>query len=56
VDSGELSGWLWSRHRIITTVIKHPEFEGIRVTPGVYTHLEELDRFVEAMVPSPGTA
>lgn len=50
VDSGELSSWLWSKHRIITVAIKHPEFEGIRVTPSVYTHLEELDRFVEAMI------
>jgi isopenicillin-N epimerase len=50
VDSGELSNWLWSKFRIITVAIKHPEFEGIRVTPSVYTHLEELDRFVEAMV------
>ena len=50
VDSGELSSWLWSKHRIITTVIKHPEFQGLRVTASVYTHLEELDRFVEAMV------
>jgi isopenicillin-N epimerase len=50
VDSGDLSSWLWTRHRIITTVIKHPEFQGVRVTASVYTHLEELDRFVEAMV------
>jgi isopenicillin-N epimerase len=50
VDSGELSNWLWSKHRIITTVIKHPEFQGVRVTASVYTHLEELDRFVDAMV------
>ncbi len=50
VDSGELGNWLWNRHRIITVAIKHPEFEGIRVTPSIYTHLEELDRFVEAMI------
>jgi isopenicillin-N epimerase len=50
IDSGILSNWLWERHRIITVAIKHPEFEGIRVTASVYTSLEELDRFVEAMV------
>lgn len=49
VDSRELSNWLWERHRIITVGIRHPEFEGIRVTASVYTTLEELDRFVEAM-------
>ncbi len=48
-DPGHLSDWLWDRHRIITTPIDHPEFQGIRVSPSVYTTLEELDRFVEAM-------
>jgi selenocysteine lyase/cysteine desulfurase len=49
VDSAELTSWLWAKHRIITAAIKHPEFEGIRVTASVYTTLEELDRFVGAM-------
>jgi selenocysteine lyase/cysteine desulfurase len=50
VDTGALSSWLWNRHRIITVAIKHPEFEGLRVTASVYTLREELDRFVEAML------
>lgn len=50
VDSRVLSDWLWDRFRIITVAIKHPEFEGIRVTASVYTTLQELDRFVDAMV------
>lgn len=45
VDSGELNSYLWSEHRILVTTIKHEEFEGIRVTPSVYTTLPELDRF-----------
>jgi selenocysteine lyase/cysteine desulfurase len=49
VDSKELDRWLWNSHRILTTPIIHPEFEGIRVTPSVYTMLEELDRFCDAM-------
>ena len=49
VDSGELSSYLWRNHKIIVTAIKHPEFEGIRVTPNVYTTLEELDRFADVM-------
>jgi isopenicillin-N epimerase len=49
VDPSDLTSWLWNRHKIIVTPIKHPEFQGIRVTPSVYTMLEELDRFVEAM-------
>jgi isopenicillin-N epimerase len=49
VDSGELGSHLWNNYRIIVTPIKHPEFEGIRVTPNVYTTPEELDRFADAM-------
>lgn len=49
VDSGELMQHLWQRYRIIVTAIKHPEFQGIRVTPNVYTTLEEIDRFADAM-------
>ncbi|MFB0516394.1 MAG: aminotransferase class V-fold PLP-dependent enzyme [Candidatus Neomarinimicrobiota bacterium] len=49
VDSEKLADYLWQRYRIIVTPIKHPEFEGIRVTPNVYTTLEEIDRFTDIM-------
>ncbi|MFC1502641.1 aminotransferase class V-fold PLP-dependent enzyme [bacterium] len=49
IDPGKLSDHLWKKHRIIVTPIKHDEFEGIRVTPNVYTTLEEVDRFCDAM-------
>lgn len=49
LDNGKLSSHLWDKHRILTTAIKHDEFEGIRVTPSVYTTLEELDRFCLAV-------
>ncbi|NNE35237.1 MAG: aminotransferase class V-fold PLP-dependent enzyme [Rhodothermales bacterium] len=49
VDSGAVGSYMWDQHKIIVTPIKHPEFEGMRITPNVYTTLEELDRFIEAM-------
>ena len=49
VDSRSLAEHLWAEHRILTVGIKHPEFEGIRVSPSVFTTLEELDRFSEAL-------
>jgi isopenicillin-N epimerase len=49
VDSTKLGDWLWDKHRILVTAIKHEEFEGIRVTPSVYTLPAEIDRFCEAM-------
>lgn len=50
VDTGAIGRFLWDKHRIIVTPIKHAEFEGMRVTANVYTTLEELDRFVDAML------
>ena len=49
VDSGKLASYLWREHRILTTAIKHEQFEGVRVTPNVYTTPGELDRFVAVM-------
>jgi selenocysteine lyase/cysteine desulfurase len=49
VDPGELTSWLFREHRIIVTPIVHDDFRGIRVSPSVYTTLEELDRFGDAM-------
>jgi selenocysteine lyase/cysteine desulfurase len=49
IDSVKLSEYLWDKKGILTTAIKHDEFSGIRVTPNVYTTLEELDRFAESV-------
>lgn len=49
IDSGELAQHLWNAEHIIVTPIKHVEFEGIRVSPSVYTTMDELDRFCESM-------
>jgi selenocysteine lyase/cysteine desulfurase len=44
-----LQEWLWNAHRILVTPIGHPDCSGLRVSPSVYTSLEELDRFCDAM-------
>lgn len=49
IPSPKVVGRLWERWRIITTPIEHAEYEGVRVTPNVYTTLEEIDTFGEAM-------
>jgi selenocysteine lyase/cysteine desulfurase len=49
VDPVSLAGHLFNNYRIITTAIKHEEFEGLRVTPNVYSTLREVDIFAEAM-------
>ena len=49
LDTARLSNWLWTEHRIVNVPIGHEECEGLRISPSVYTTLEELDRFAEAM-------
>jgi len=41
--------YLFDKHRIFTVPIVHEEFQGIRITPNVYTTLGELDRFCDQM-------
>jgi len=43
----KLREWLWSKHRVMTTPINHPEFNGLRITPSVYTTPHEIDLFVD---------
>ncbi len=46
----ELSGHLLEKHRIFTVAINHKdEFSGLRITPNVYTTLEEIDDFSRVM-------
>jgi isopenicillin-N epimerase len=47
LDPGKLGGWLMSQHRVVTTPIGHAEFSGIRITPNIYTTLDDVDRFSE---------
>ena len=49
VETNKVVEQLWAKWRIIATPINHAEYSGIRVTPNVYTTLEEVDTFAEAM-------
>jgi selenocysteine lyase/cysteine desulfurase len=46
---GDVVGELWSRARIFATPIEHAQFRGVRVSPNVYTRMEDLDLFVRTM-------
>lgn len=50
LDPEKLGSWLMREYRIVQTPIVHPEFRGIRVTPNIYTTLDEIDRFSEAVL------
>jgi selenocysteine lyase/cysteine desulfurase len=47
IDTEKLQAHLWEKHRILTTPIVHPEFNGLRITPNVYTRPDEVDVFSE---------
>jgi selenocysteine lyase/cysteine desulfurase len=49
-DAPRLANYLWTKSRIWTTAVVTPgEYQGLRITPNVYTTLEEIDTFGEAM-------
>jgi selenocysteine lyase/cysteine desulfurase len=56
MDASKIAAFLWDKYRVIVPAIKSgelpgPQFEyqGVRVTPNIYTTLEELDTFCEGM-------
>ncbi len=49
IEPGKLMSYLRKQHHIVVVAIGHPACTGIRVTPNVYTTLDEVDRFAEAM-------
>jgi selenocysteine lyase/cysteine desulfurase len=49
IEPAKIGSYLFDKHRIFTTPIVHEEFQGVRITPNVYTTLPELDRFCGVM-------
>ncbi|MGH7677026.1 MAG: aminotransferase class V-fold PLP-dependent enzyme [Gemmatimonadaceae bacterium] len=50
LEIAKLQPWLYAKHRIVATPIINDEMSGLRVTPNVYTTLEEVDRFAEVVL------
>ena len=48
-DIKAMNQWLFDSFGIVTHVTEHPEYTGFRVTPNVFTTLNELDRFCDAV-------
>jgi isopenicillin-N epimerase len=49
-NAPQLAKYLWEKHRIWTVgVVTEGEYQGLRITPNVYTTLEEIDTFTEVM-------
>jgi selenocysteine lyase/cysteine desulfurase len=49
IETPKLQSWLWTKHRVMTTPIVHPEFHGLRITPSIYTTVHDIDAFSDVM-------
>jgi selenocysteine lyase/cysteine desulfurase len=49
IDVSKAYDFLWTKYRIITAAIKRDDYQGLRVTPNIYTTLEEVDTFAAAI-------
>lgn len=50
IESAKIAGHLYNRWRIVTTVIGcDGQYQGLRITPNVYTTLRDIDSFADAM-------
>lgn len=49
IDTRALTRFFWDEYRIVINAIVRDEYEGLRVTPNVYTRPREIDTFVEGM-------
>jgi selenocysteine lyase/cysteine desulfurase len=50
MDMAKLGGWLLSKHNIVTTPMVNDEFQGMRITPNVYTTIDEIDLFADRVI------
>ncbi|MGD0696143.1 MAG: aminotransferase class V-fold PLP-dependent enzyme [Terriglobia bacterium] len=49
LDPGKLAEFLWDKHRIIVVPMTHTKFSGLRVTPNIYSTVQEVDTFSAAV-------
>ena len=50
LEAPKLQQYLWNKYRIWTTaIVTEGEYQGLRITPNVYSTLEEIDTFTEVM-------
>ncbi len=47
VDAAKVQSALWSKYNILTALMAHEEYTGLRITPNVYTTLRDIDTFCE---------
>jgi selenocysteine lyase/cysteine desulfurase len=49
VDAQKMTDALWSKYNIVTAHVAHEEYDGIRVTPHIYSTVGDIDYFAESV-------
>ena len=47
VDARQMHDSLWNKYNIMTALMPHEEYTGIRVTPHIYSTVRDIDFFAE---------
>ena len=57
VDAGKMYETLYNKHNIVTARVELPgQYDGLRVTPHIYSTLRDVDTFADAVEKEVGTA
>jgi len=49
VDAQKMSEILWNKYNIITAHSRHEEYDGLRITPHIYSTIGDIDFFAESV-------
>src|SRR5579862_4710281 len=49
VDAEKMAETLWSKYNIITVRVGHEEYDGLRITPHIYSTVADVDYFAESV-------
>jgi len=49
LDPAKIRDYLWEKHRILVIAIGHKDIPGVRVSPSVWSTIEEVDRFADVV-------
>jgi selenocysteine lyase/cysteine desulfurase len=50
IKTADLAAWLLAKHNIFVTAIVNDFIDGLRISPNVYSTVQEIDRLADAMV------
>ena len=49
VDAGKIHDVLQSKYNIVTARVQHEEYDGLRITPHIYSTVRDIDYFADSV-------